>query len=194
MATDSLPHYDWSRSYSWNYKHVPEPVDIDVPAVLGDWSFAGLPISSPLGIPAGPLLNGRWCLYYASLGFDLLTYKTVRSVARKCYPLPNLQPVDCEQLHGGEQSLPTSVTMQGSWAVSFGMPSQSPDVWRADVERTRARLPSEKVLCVSVVGTMQEGWTIDDLARDYARCAKWAVTSGAGLRRNELFLPERVDL
>ena len=69
--------------------------------------------------------------------------------------------------------------MQGSWAVSFGMPSQAPDVWRADVARTRRSLPAGKLLSVSVVGTVQEGWTIDDLAADYARCARWAVESGA---------------
>ena len=37
----------------------------------GDWDFCGLPVDSPLGVPAGPLLNGDWCLYYASLGFDV---------------------------------------------------------------------------------------------------------------------------
>jgi dihydroorotate dehydrogenase len=69
--------------------------------------------------------------------------------------------------------------MLGSWAVSFGMPSQTPDVWRTDVAETRRRLPRGKLLSVSVVGTVQPGWTVDDLARDYARCARWAVESGA---------------
>jgi dihydroorotate dehydrogenase len=124
-------------------------------------------------------LNGAWCLYYASLGFDMLTYKTVRSRPRECYPLPNLQPVRCSSLRGGEEELPASDAMQGSWAVSFGMPSQSPDVWRADIEKTRARLSAEKLLSVSVVGSIQEGWTLDDLANDYAQCAHWAAGSGA---------------
>jgi dihydroorotate dehydrogenase len=93
--------------------------------------------------------------------------------------LPNLQPVDCRPLAGGERDLPAIDLMRGSWAVSFGMPSKAPDVWRADVERTRERLPREKILSVSVVGTMRDGWTIDELADDYARCARWAVESGA---------------
>src|SRR5690606_7228819 len=103
----------------------------------------------------------------------------VRSVARECYPLPNLQPVACGQLHGGETQLPTSDRMQGSWAVSFGMPSMAPDVWRKDIESTRNKLAAEKLLSVSVVGTVQDGWSLDDLAADYAQCAKWAVDSGA---------------
>jgi dihydroorotate dehydrogenase len=69
--------------------------------------------------------------------------------------------------------------MQGAWAVSFGMPSRPPDVWRADIEATRRRLPRGKLLSVSVVGTVQEGWSIEDLAGDYARCARWAIQSGA---------------
>jgi dihydroorotate dehydrogenase len=113
------------------------------------------------------------------LGFDVLTYKTVRSVERACYALPNLQPVECGQLRGAESEVPVAQTMRGSWAVSFGMPSQAPDVWRADVERTRKYLPTGKLLSVSVVGSVQDGWSIDDLADDYARCAKWAVESGA---------------
>jgi dihydroorotate dehydrogenase len=175
----ALPRYDRRQTYEWNYRHAPEPVAVKAAPVPGEWSFCGRPIPSPLGVAAGPLLNGAWCLYYASLGFDVLTYKTVRSRARECYPLPNLQPVQCSSLQGGEKELPASDTMQGSWAVSFGMPSQAPDVWRAEIETTRARLSPEKLLSVSVVGTIQDGWTLDDLGADYAQCARWAAESGA---------------
>lgn len=178
-AERELSRYDRSRTYEWNYDHAPDPVDCDVPPMDGKWTFCGLPVDSPLGIPAGPLLNGKWILYYASLGFDVLTYKTVRSIRRPCYPLPNLQPVATSQLTGGETRLPASAQMLGSWAVSFGMPSMPPDVWRADIQRTRAELPAGKLLSVSVVGSAGPGWTIDELADDYARCARWAVQSGA---------------
>lgn len=177
--TETLPRYDITRDYRWNYDHAPDPVQIDIPPMSGEWSFLGRRVNSPLGIPAGPLLNGKWILYYASLGFDVLTYKTVRSVHRECYPLPNLLPVRAGQLRGGEQELPADNEMSGSWAVSFGMPSMEPDVWRRDIEWTRNRLDRDNVLSVSVVATAQPGWTIDELADDYARCARWAVESGA---------------
>ncbi len=176
---ETLPRYDLRQTYRWNYDHAPQPVECEVPDVPGPWTFCGLPVNSPLGMPAGPLLNGGWILYYASLGFDVLTYKTTRSVSRECYALPNLQPVVSGQLRGDETNLPTSQQMQGSWAVSFGMPSMSPDVWRADVEWTRDRLPAGKVLSVSVVGSVQPEWTLDNLADDYAQCARWAIDSGA---------------
>ena len=175
----SLRRYDLRQDYQWNYDHAPDPVESDVVGIPGDWTFCGLPVGSPLGMPAGPLLNGGWILYYAALGFDVLTYKTVRSVSRVCYELPNLQPVLTGMLRGYEVEVPASEEMTGSWAVSFGMPSQEPESWRGDIERTRKALPAEKLLSVSVVATIQDGWTIEDTAADYARCAGWAVQAGA---------------
>ncbi len=177
--TETLPRYDVSRDYRWNYDHAPEPADVEVPPMPGEWTFLGRPVASPLGMPAGPLLNGRWILYYASLGFDVLTYKTVRSSARECYALPNLLPVQTGPLRGDESELAAADQMQGSWAVSFGMPSTEPDTWRRDIEQTRKKLRDDQMLSVSVVGTAQPGWTIDELADDYALCARWAVESGA---------------
>ena len=195
--TEELPRYDPAQSYDWNYDHAPEAVaDLAMPPMSGapdgGWRFCGLPVASPLGIAAGPLLNGRWLLYYARLGFDVLTYKTVRSVARACYAMPNLQPVDCSRLErpGCEgqfegqvdqrvTSLPACDEMHGTWAVSFGMPSKPLEIWRADITETRRCLPPGKVLSVSVVGTVQDGWTLDQLADDYAQCARWAVEAGA---------------
>ncbi len=179
-ATQLLPRYDLSQTYRWNYDHAPSPPDgIEIPRVAGNWTYCGLPVASPLGIAAGPLLNGRWILYYAALGFDILTYKTVRSRARECYPLPNLQPVAAPPLHDSKHTLPTIDAMQGTWAISFGMPSMSPDIWRADIERTKCHLPKEKLLSVSVVASPKPGWSLHQLAADFALCARWAVTSGA---------------
>ena len=72
----NYPRYDRYQSYQWNYDHAPDPVAVDVPNWPAPITLCGKSLKSPLGIPAGPLLNGRWCLYYASLGFDLVTYKT----------------------------------------------------------------------------------------------------------------------
>ncbi len=178
-----LPRYDHGQTYAWNYEHAPapdaHPDNLAIPAIPGDWDFCGLPVASPLGIAAGPLLNGAWCLYYARLGFDVLTYKTVRSTARNCYPMPNLVPVDCPPLDQAPPPVIECPQMRGSWAVSFGMPSAAPEIWREDIRSTRRQLADDKLLSVSVVGTVQEGWTTDQLADDYAQCAAWAVSSGA---------------
>lgn len=177
--SEPLPRYDPFRTYLWNYEHAPEPVSLGRPTFPGRWTFCGLPVDSPLGVAAGPLLNGRWVLYYASLGYSVLTYKTVRSAARECYPPPNLVPVEAGPLTAAGETLTAADMMRGSWAISFGMPSMPPEVWRADVERTRGRLPKGTVLSVSVVGTERPGGTLDDLADDYALCGRWAAESGA---------------
>jgi dihydroorotate dehydrogenase len=69
------------------------------------------------------------------------------------------------------------------------MPSREPGVWRADVEATRAALPRGKVLSVSVVATPQPGWTLDQLADDYATCARWAAEAGADCVEANLSCP-----
>jgi dihydroorotate dehydrogenase len=71
--------------------------------------------------------------------------------------------------------------MQGSWAVSFGMPSQAPEVWREDLVQLRADLEPRQLLSVSVVGTMQPNWSLGDLAQDYATCGLLAQGGGANL-------------
>ena len=174
-----LPRYDWRQGYEWNYDQAPAPVAVDSPRPPGSWTFCGRPVDSPLGIAAGPLLNGAWCLYYASLGFDVVTYKTVRSGSRASYPLPNLQPVECGSLAGGEADLRATDEFHGNWAVSFGMPSKTPETWMPDIAETRRQLPANKLLSVSVVGTMRTGWSLDDLADDYAICAREAAVHGA---------------
>ncbi|TWT52280.1 Dihydroorotate dehydrogenase B (NAD(+)), catalytic subunit [Thalassoglobus neptunius] len=168
------------QSYDWNFAHAPQTAESSPVAKLpGDWTFCGKAVNSPLGIAAGPLLNGNWVRYYASLGFDVLTYKTVRSGVRECYPLPNLVPVSSEMMNGTEQVTPTASEMDGTWAVSFGMPSKEPEFWKNDIRETKQSLGSGQLLSVSVVGTMQDGWGIDELGADYAQCAFWAVESGA---------------
>lgn len=177
--------YDANQTWRWNLEHAPSlAATADMSAVPGEWLWCGIPVNSPLGIPAGPLLDSHWLLHYANLGFDILVYKTVRSTARECYPLPNLVPVQTGSLSVAGEKLPATVQMNGSWAVSFGMPSQSPDVWRKDVQFAREHLPHGKVLVVSVVGTQDESVTNPDaslqqLADDFAVCAKWAVENGA---------------
>lgn len=178
--------YDPERSYQWNYDNAPAftgPVGADL-APVGQASpsmehlFLGVPCRSPLGVPAGPLLNSDWILHYSNLGYDILTYKTVRSREHECYPLPNLLPVKCGQLENASK-VNASPQMEGSWAISFGMPSTAPSVWTSDVSRARKLLPQGKVLTVSVVATPDPDWSLDQIADDYAKVARAAVEAGA---------------
>jgi len=137
-----------------------------------------LVLNSSLGIASGPLLNSKWVEAYAHLGFDILTYATVRSVASPAPALPNAVFVDY-----GEQAVVArtgaSARESGTLAVSMGTPSMEPDVWRKDVRRAKDRLGHGQLLVVSVIGTTVPGGDLEALALDYARCAAWAEESGA---------------
>ncbi|MDA1178708.1 MAG: hypothetical protein O2931_07920 [Planctomycetota bacterium] len=155
-------------------------------------SFLGLPVRSRIGIAAGLLPNSRWVLPYAERGFDILTYKTVRSVARPCYPVPNWVFVD----DLGPDHTPAYVIetvpadpIQISSSVCFGMPSFAPAFWREDIRRCRSGLSDGQVLIVSGVATPPPNPTIGEMAADYAQCAAWAVAAGADVIEANLSCP-----
>lgn len=184
--------YDYRRSYDWNYANAPDlHRQESASPMLGEWDFCGIRVNSPLGMPAGPLLNSSWILHYANLGFDVLTYKTVRSVERACYDLPNLLPISAGQLTGNQDAVEAadSAERTRSWAISFGMPSKEPDVWRADVERARKGLAPGQVLVVSVVASPKPDSTLESIAKDFAQCSSWAKEAGAQVVEANLSCP-----
>ena len=124
------------------------------------------------------MLNSKWVEGYARFGFDILTYATVRSVARPPYALPNI--VFVENRQHAAVALPGAASNGSSTlAVSTGTPSMDPEVWRKDVRRAKERLVRGQILMVSVAGTAPAGSDADALALDYARCATWAAEAGA---------------
>ena len=193
VASDPPSAYDVAQTYQWNYDHGPRIADALLTrtpaAVPGTFELAGMRLNCPLGVAAGPLLNARWIDAYAKLGFDFLTYKTVRTHARPCYALPNWVFVETRELaerdtREGRVCEVTAAEALASGsdlssAVSFGMPSQAPECWRADVRAARAALGDGQVLVVSVVGSPEDGWGPGELAADFALAARWAAEAGA---------------
>src|SRR2546428_2033913 len=86
-------------------------------------------LSSNLGVAAGPLINSKWVEGFARLGFDVLTYATVRSTFWPAHALPNIR-----QVENHEQVAVTTRRTHANGnltiAVSMGLPSMRPDVWR----------------------------------------------------------------
>ena len=180
--------YKIERSYDWNYQHGPVLADgfPDVPETPKK-DFFGLEVNSRIGISAGLLLNSRWIEAYSRFGFDILTYKTVRSAYRECYPLPNWvyldekNPIDAHdnnQVLGAISGEPADSHAVNS-SVSFGMPSKDPSEWMADVARAREVLGEGQVLVVSVVASPDVGSTEKDIVSDFADLAAMAVDAGA---------------
>ena len=170
--------YRVDRSYAWNYGHAPKlPRVRRLPAAPGGQLF-DYPLNSALGIAAGPLLNSKWIEAYARVGFDILTYATVRSGFVPALALPNIRAVENREqaaVATRRSGLNGALTL----AVSMGVPSMEPDVWRKDVRRAKERIGRGQVLIVSVLGSVPAGGDLEALVADYAACARWAAEAGA---------------
>jgi len=188
------PTYDISVSYEENYQKGPSIQDAPPQRVIAPTqNFLGFKVNSRLGIPAGPLLNSKWVLAYAALGFDLLVYKTVRTITTPSHPHPNCIFLERKNLIKEEDfgnplmattNQPASID-EISITNSFGMPSRDPTIWQEDIQKAKRGLGGGQVLIVSVVGTPGEC----ALSDDYARGARLAVEAGADMIEINLSCP-----
>jgi dihydroorotate dehydrogenase (NAD+) catalytic subunit len=171
---DHPPIYDIDKTYAENAAHGPFFTGAipkrPKPAKLFD--FLGHPVRSFLGVPAGPLLTSNWIALAAKMGFDIPTYKTIRSEAHPGHHLPNVTYVDA---HGNQTAMPTDLSNL-TITNSFGMPSKSPDFLLQDIAKANASLSEGQVMIVSVVGTPNRGISFLD---DFIRAAILAREAGA---------------
>jgi len=172
------PIYDIEKSYAENAKEGPffkGEIPKRAPSKR-TFDLFGHQVKSPLGVPAGPLLNSRWIALAAKLGFDVPTYKTIRSMAHPGHPPPNVIYVKPTGPHRAMPSDPSNDLSDFTITNSFGMPSMSPDFLIQDIARANASLSIGQVMIVSVVGTPFQGLSFAD---DFVRAAVLAKEAGA---------------
>jgi dihydroorotate dehydrogenase (NAD+) catalytic subunit len=184
---EQKPIYDINKTYDENFTDGPFfygqiPARRVKPAQ--DFTdFLGFKVNSKIGVPAGPLLNSRWVDLAGKLGFDILTYKTMRSRAHACHPLPNMIYVESEdtlkESNLGKKLLqrngPPTTLSTLSVTNSFGMPSKDNDFLMADIEKASRALGTGQIMVVSTVGTAGS----ENFADDFARSAALAKEAGA---------------
>ncbi len=193
------PTYRTDRSFEWNHANGPE--------FSGPWpsvpetptkEFFGLAVRSRFGVPASILVNSRWIETYARLGFDILTYKTVRSQTRLCHAPPNWLFLDDRSVAAGLADPETPLALaarppadprKATASGSFGIPSVAPEVWTPDIAAARRALSAGQALIVSVVGTARPGLSEADFIADYAALAKTVAVNGADLLEVNLSCP-----
>jgi len=175
------PVYDISKSCQWNQENGPLftgqiPNRSSYPNPTKVWDFI---LHSPLGIPAGPLFNAKFIKLYSDLGFDTLTYKTVRSVPRKAHPNPNIVFVDTSQ-----GIKPQMLTCQPPESIdqltitnSYGINSLSIPDWQTDFNHAQKSMKEGQLLILSCMGT--HGLAERDLVADYTYVASAAKDAGA---------------
>ncbi|MBT1173496.1 diguanylate cyclase [Bifidobacterium sp. MA2] len=205
MSQQSVPFYDVNRTYEDNYEQGPfglfaealkeaesaPTADGKVPAHVGRHSeaFLGVPVDLAFGIPAGPLLNSRFTTAAFRMGFDLATYKTVRSRAWGCNPFPNVLAVHPKSVDGsltpGSAELDEGVLADTNYEApisisnSFGVPSQDPDVWQPDMRAAIEAAGPGQLLVPSFQGSRVEGMSEDDYIADHATTARLVKETGA---------------
>ncbi|MFA6492487.1 MAG: aspartate ammonia-lyase, partial [Candidatus Babeliales bacterium] len=186
-SPDQQPIYDIKKTYEENFANGPffsGSIPERTKAPCEQWyDFLGFKVASRIGVPAGPLLNSNWTTLAARMGFDIVTYKTIRSGVHPCHPLPNMIYVDT---HGelNKHRLNETLTEQKSTPQnlaelsvtnSFGVPSQDPLYVLEDIKKANNALEEGQIMIVSAMGSHGKG----DFIEDYARAAALAKDAGA---------------
>lgn len=192
------PFYDPNLSYDENYQKGPfgSFADGKVFAQIGEpeYDFLGQKVYLPFGIPAGPLINAKFCKGAFEKGFDICIYKTVRSSFFPCHPFPNILAVKVEgdltlekaqnaQIADNNYSPPLSITN------SFGVPSKQVMEWQEDVKKAISYARAGQVLVLSFMGTTHQNQTLDQFIADWALSARKSAETGAKILEANLSCP-----
>ena len=199
MNQQSEPFYDVNCTYEDNYEQgpfgafaaaleAPEQSAADSRGPSGE-TFMGVPVNLAFGIPAGPLLNSRFTTAAFRMGFDLATYKTVRSRAWGCNPFPNVLAVHPKSVDGsltpGSAELDEGVLADTNYerpisiSNSFGVPSQDPDLWQSDMFRAIEAAGPGQLLVPGFQGSRVAGMSEEDYIADHATTARLVKETGA---------------
>ena len=192
------PFYDPTKSYEENYDSGPfgafadgkAYVRLDEPKI----DFLGYKVYTPFGIPAGPLLNSKFCKAALEKGFDICVYKTVRSDVFPCHPFPNVLAIHPDgDLTFDALKRPliadTTYTEPLSITNSFGVPSKHVPEWQEDVRKAAIAAGKGQILVVSFMGTVKPDQTQQEFIEDYALAARLANETGAHVLEANLSCP-----
>ncbi len=145
-------------------------------------SFLGNLVYLDLGISAGPLVNGKAVKRALDLGWDIVTYKTVRSEQYPVNGYPNLLPTRLDQMLNSEIAergimVARSFSFPSSPTNSFGVPSLPPDIWVPDATDAVQYAKYGQVVVVSLQGTPKGSHEM--FVQDHVDAAKYAKKTGA---------------
>ncbi len=192
------PFYDPEKTYEENYDAGPYGAFADnnryTPKEDPTNEFLGQKVYLPFGIPAGPLLNSKFCKAAFEKGFDICVYKTVRGGTFPCHPFPNvlaihpdgdltLEKLRSPLIADKNYSDPLSITN------SFGVPSKEAATWQEDARKAISYAGEGQVLVLSFMGTVRPNQTQDEFIADYVLAAKLAYETGAKVLETNLSCP-----
>lgn len=183
------PFFDPNKTYAENWEQGPFNDFADgvvLPTAEPAYEYLGYKISYPLGIAAGPLLNGKFVRAALEKGFDVPVYKTVRTREKSCNEWPNVLPVVVEgdlTLSQAAKGLTVKSDYTEPLAItnSFGNPSYPVDVWQKDVRDLMefAKTRQGQIVCGMIEGTRWEPTASEqDFIDDWVRGARLMKDAG----------------
>ena len=192
------PFYDPEKTYEENLKDGPfgDFADKKVTKQKGkpQYNFFGHKVYSPFGIPAGPLINGKFVKAALTKGFDIVAYKTVRGQEFPCHGWPNILSVNIKgdltmkkadgKLVGNHNfHEPLSITN------SFGVPSQNPKFWQKDIAKVIKQTNKGQIIIGAFQGTKTKDGNVESYINDFSRTAKLLKAAGVKVFEVNLSCP-----
>lgn len=161
------PIYDPHKSFEENFDEGPfgDYADGKVYKNLEEpeYELFGNPLYLPFGTPACPIgMNPTYVQAAFKKGFDIVTYKTVRSCSYPSHELPNIlaaHPRGKLTLTQAEQGILADEQYQTPLTIanSFGVGSSDPDVWQPQMKKAVQAAGKGQLLIASCQGTQKDG-------------------------------------
>ncbi len=190
MPTQAATFFDPAKTFDDNVDHGPFLSNQTQQTYSNEkephYTFLGHRINSPFGVASGPLPTSKHVIGAFKRGFDVVCYKTQRSVPFPCNSFPNVVYLDIEgdltldkATHPQIGHLHTRAPVENLTITnSFGNPCRGAEFWVDDL-RKAVQAQGKGQLCISsVVGTIQEGFNDDDYFKDFAVTALLAKSAG----------------
>ena len=193
-----IPFYDPEKSYEENFKEGPFGVFSDGEVIENQgeakYDFLGFKVNSPFGIPAGPLINGNFVKAALSKGFDIVTYKTVRSAKYPCHLWPNVLSVKIDgdltlEKASGKIVANRDYKKHLSITNSFGVPSFEPEFWQKDLAEAVKSAHSGQIVVGAFQGTKRDGQSVDEHINDFRLAAGMLKDTGVKVIEVNLSCP-----
>jgi len=190
MLSVSSPLYDINKTFEENFSNPSFPSIRQPTRIWPDrtqWvSLLGYPLASKIGAAACAATTGKGVALLAQLGFDVLTYKTIRRQAYPTHPLPNIVHVECERTFDYSdlkevlftKDKPEKISNKIAISNSFGNGCLEPRVVMQDIAFSKNSLAEGQVLIVSVYG---EGDSLQSMSQDFSAAALMAKEAGADI-------------
>jgi dihydroorotate dehydrogenase len=211
----NTPFYDPEKSYEENYKDGPfgafsdglttqaekivenkgEPQASFTKSFGGpQYDFFGYKVFLPFGIPAGPLINGKFVESALNKGFDIVVYKTVRSRVYPSHEWPNILAVELENdltpdIANGKLKATRIFKEPLSITNSFGVPSADPEFWQKDIRDVLKNVKKGQIVVGAFQGTKTKDGDTESFIDDFRVCASFLKETGVKVMEVNLSCP-----